>query len=212
MRMRPSAWPYVAAALAVALTVLLKGLLEALLGAGPPLLIYLPAVTFGAWMGGLGPGLMAAALSSTICMLLPLNPVGAFSLENPNDRMRLVVFLAEGLLLSASMERLHAARRRSEASEHEARRYQEELARSEARLRAILDHSPSSIFLKDLEGRYLLANRPVEVLSGSNPGQLTGKDDSALFPPGTAEQFRSTDRTVLRLGEAVASEEDLDGD
>src|SRR6185437_16886083 len=69
MRMRPSARPYIAAALAVGFTVLLKGLLEAALGVGPPLLIYLPAVTFGAWIGGLGPGLLAASLSASICAL-----------------------------------------------------------------------------------------------------------------------------------------------
>ena len=98
------------------------------------------------------------------------------------------------------MEMLHAARRRSEASAREARRYQEELGRSEGRLRAILDNSPSVIFLKDGEGRYLLANRRVEVLTGSTSDQLVGKADADFFPAEIAEQFRSNDRTVLERG------------
>lgn len=210
MRMRPSARPYAAAALAVAFTVLLRGLLESLVGASPPLLVYLPAVTLGAWLGGLGPGLLAAALSSAVCALAPPPWCGPFSLENTRDRVRLVVFLAEGLLLSGSMEMLHAARRRSEASEREARRYQEELARSEARLRAILDNSPSAVFLKDPDGRYLLANRRVEILCGLPGGRIVGKSDADLFPPESAEQFRSGDRAVLERGEAIEGEEALE--
>ena len=59
MRSWPSIRPYAAAGLAVGVTFPIKGLLEAVVGPGPPLLLYLPAVTFGAWLGGLGPGLLA---------------------------------------------------------------------------------------------------------------------------------------------------------
>src|SRR5262249_20877227 len=106
MRSWPSIRPYAAAATAVLLTFLIKGLIEARVGPGPPLLLYLPAVTFGAWLGGLGPGLMASVLSSLICVLAHLPPIGSFSLDNANDRVRLVVFLTEGVLLSGSMEKL----------------------------------------------------------------------------------------------------------
>ncbi len=159
-------------------------------------------MTFGAWLGGLGPGLLAAALGASIWVLEHRPPIGSLALDSAGDRVRLVLFLAEGLLLSGTMEKLHAARRRSEAIAREARRYQEELGRSEARLLAILDNSPSAIFLKDVEGRYLLANRRVEVLSGSARGQLVGRSTADFFPAETAERFRSNDRTVLERGEA----------
>jgi hypothetical protein len=54
---------YVAAALAVGVTFLVKLEIEAWVGAGPPFLLYLPAVTVGARAGGLGPGLLATALA-----------------------------------------------------------------------------------------------------------------------------------------------------
>jgi PAS domain S-box-containing protein len=210
MEINKSTWPYVAAASAVGLTFVLKAAVEALVGAGPPLLLYLPAVTYGAWLGGVGPGLLATAMAAVICVYAHLPPIGAFSLENPNDRFRLVVFLVEGVLLSGLMEMLHAARRRAEGSAREAGRYEEELGRSESRLRAIVDNSPSAIFLKDREGRYLLANRRVEVLTGATRDQLAGRLDADLFPRAAAEQFRSSDRTVLEAGEAIQSEEVLD--
>ena len=99
MEINKSTWPYVAAASAVGLTFVLKAAVEALVGAGPPLLLYLPAVTYGAWLGGVGPGLLATAMAAVICVLVHLPPIGTFSLENPNDRFRLVVFLVEWIPL-----------------------------------------------------------------------------------------------------------------
>ena len=42
------------------------------------------------------------------------------------------------------------------------KRAEQALRESEARLQAMLDHSPSLIFLKDLEGRYLEVNQQFE--------------------------------------------------
>src|SRR6516225_8975115 len=103
-----------AAALAVGLTFALKALIEGWVSPGPPLLIYLPAVTFSAWLGGLGPGLAATALAALFCVHVHLPPIGVLWLHNPNDRFLLVVFLVEGMLLSILVETLHTARRRAE--------------------------------------------------------------------------------------------------
>src|SRR5205085_671802 len=146
-------WQYGTAALAVGLTFALKVLIESWVGPGPPLLIYLPAVTYSAWLGGLGPGLAATALAALVCVYAHLPPIGMFWLYIPNDQFRLAVFLVEGAMLSVLMEGLHASRRRAEANAREAGRYQQELGRSEGQLRAVLDHSPSVIFLKDRAGR-----------------------------------------------------------
>jgi PAS domain S-box-containing protein len=45
------------------------------------------------------------------------------------------------------------------------------------RLQSILDHSTSLIFIKDLQGLYLLANKPFESMHGLRRGQATGKTD-----------------------------------
>ena len=210
--MKSSILHYTAAVLLVGLTLLLKGLLEALVGPGPPLLLYVPAVTFAAWLGGLGPGLLAAALSSCVCLFVHLPPIGSLWLQSANDRVRFVVFIVEGVLLSVCMEMRHSARRRSEASIQEAMQYQDELGRSEGRLRAILDNSPSVILLKDSQGRYLLANRGLEVLTGLTPDRVLGKADADIFPAEVAEKFRSNDLTVLERGEPIEWEEVLGED
>jgi PAS domain S-box-containing protein len=67
------------------------------------------------------------------------------------------------------------------------RRAADEAARAaEARLRAILDHSPSPIFVKDLGGRYLIANDAWSRLWGRTPEQMTGRSDLELDPRNAA--------------------------
>ena len=81
---------------------------------------------------------------------------------------------------------------------------EESLARSEARLRTVLDHVRAAIFLKDLQGRYLLVNRPFADLFGVGEAWVIGKSDRDFLPAGVADRFRANDRQAL---EALAPTE-----
>ena len=76
--MRTALACYSLAVLAVLATALLKGPIEAHVGHGPPFILFLPAVTLGAWYGGLGPGLLATILATIICAFFFIPPVGSF--------------------------------------------------------------------------------------------------------------------------------------
>ncbi|MFS8835343.1 PAS domain S-box protein, partial [Synechococcus sp. WC101] len=80
------------------------------------------------------------------------------------------------------------------------------LQASEARLRAILDGIPFSIFLKDLEGRYLHANRFYLQQRGFELGELIGKLDDELFTPEEAREFREQDQKALQSPDPVSYE------
>ena len=85
-----------------------------------------------------------------------------------------------------------------------------ELARdqSERRLQAILDNSTTVVFLKDLEGRYILINRRYEELFHVTKAAVVGKTDHDIFPKRMADRFRENDQLVLSAGEALEIEED----
>jgi PAS domain S-box-containing protein len=198
---------YGIALLAVGLTYLIKPLVESWVGTGPPLLVYLPAVTVAAWTGGLGPGLLATTVSAFVCVYFHMHPIGSLAIHSPNDQFRLVVFLVESVLISTLMETLHRARRRSEASRREAQQYQETAQRSAATLRAILDNSLAIVFLKDTAGRYTLLNRRFEERFHRAEQDALGKTDYDLFPRRIADVLRANDREVLELGRAEEKEE-----
>ncbi|HLJ49527.1 MAG TPA: PAS domain S-box protein [Bryobacteraceae bacterium] len=90
-------------------------------------------------------------------------------------------------------------------------RKRSELARvqSEARLQAILDNSATIVFLKDLDGRYVLVNRQYKELFDIAGTGITGRTDFEIFPPEVAERFIENDGTVMAAGASLALEESV---
>ncbi|MFZ5496059.1 MAG: PAS domain S-box protein [Verrucomicrobiota bacterium] len=88
------------------------------------------------------------------------------------------------------------------------RKQAEEAVRSSQHLlQAIIDNSTAVIYVKDLEGRYLLLNRRYEELFHVGRKQLAGKTDYDVFPAAVADAFRAFDRQVLAAGKALEAEE-----
>ena len=173
--------------------------------------LYLPMVTLAAWYGGLGSGLTAVFLAGLSWAYYDAHPDYSMLIEEPHDLYRIGSFLIEGILVSVLMDRLLAARRTSEQNAREADRYREASSRNEARLQAILDNSAAPIWLKDVDGRYILANRLYVDLTHPEgvDGSIAGKTDADLFPPEVAEALRAGDRAMLDAGHPTESEEIL---
>ncbi|MEW6544324.1 MAG: PAS domain-containing protein [Nitrospirota bacterium] len=89
----------------------------------------------------------------------------------------------------------------------ERERAEENLAKNRAQLEAILDNSPTMIFLKDPEGRYLLSNRQFEKITHRPSEAILGRTDEDIFPPEQAAAFRANDRRVLDAGVPLLFEE-----
>jgi PAS domain S-box-containing protein len=86
------------------------------------------------------------------------------------------------------------------------REAQQARGESEERLRAIIDNCPSAIFVKDPQGRYLLANKACQVYCGTPVEQVIGKTAHDCFPPNLADNLGADDRKVLQTGEALRYE------
>jgi PAS domain S-box-containing protein len=93
--------------------------------------------------------------------------------------------------------------------EAERLRIESELRGSEQRLQAIINNSKAAIFMKDLQGRYLLMNRECEKLFNITNDWVQGKTDYDLFPPETADMLREKDRQVLAANTALTLEEQI---
>lgn len=89
----------------------------------------------------------------------------------------------------------------------ERKRAEQALRESEARLQAIMDSSTAVIFLKDVEGRYMLVNHEYERLFHVTREEIKGKTDYDIFPREMAEAFRANDLKVLELGTPMEFEE-----
>jgi PAS domain S-box-containing protein len=78
---------------------------------------------------------------------------------------------------------------------------------SQAQLRAIMDHSPLIIFVKDSRGRYLHFNRRFAEVFHLTRAQAVGKTDAELFPTAQAAMYRANDFKVVQARAPLQFEE-----
>ena len=84
---------------------------------------------------------------------------------------------------------------------------EKKIREGQIRLQAFMDNSPSVMFIKDLEGRYIHANKQFQKSFGLTEQQIIGKTDHEIFSREQAAQFRTDDRTVLESGVSREFEE-----
>src|SRR5229473_1487959 len=65
-------------------------------------------------------------------------------------------------------------------------------------LHAILDNSPSAIFLKDIDGCYVLVNKEFQRAFGVTQEKVRGKKADDVFPLAQAKACRDQDLRVLQ--------------
>lgn len=91
----------------------------------------------------------------------------------------------------------------------ERKRAKDALRSSEALLQAVIGSSADAIFVKDLQGRYLLMNRAWADLTGRDPEEVRGKNDTALFGPEEAARVMADDRHIISSASSVMYEHAL---
>ena len=91
----------------------LRGLLSPALGADAPTLAFITAVVGSAILGGTGAGLYATALGAVICVYVFIQPVFAFGPMSTADAVRVVFFVAEGVIISWAIGRIRRSEKRA---------------------------------------------------------------------------------------------------
>jgi PAS domain S-box-containing protein len=178
---------YAVAVLSVAASLLVRWMLRAWFDESVPYLQFFPAILFAAWYGGLGPGMLATALSALSAMYIFLPPAG-FAVGGPPDVMSLGFFAAIGLGISWLNHQMRTAAALS-------------ASRAE-RLDAIINTTVDGIIVIDADGRIESLNRGAERLFGYPESEVLGRNVSMLMPPPYHEEHDSYLKRYLETGEA----------
>jgi len=81
------------------------------------------------------------------------------------------------------------------------RKIEDELQRERVFLRQVIDATPSMIFVKDRDGRFLLGNAALAYSCGTTVGRLTGKTDADFHrTPDQIAHFQQIDHEVMSSG------------
>jgi len=181
---------YGVAPIMVALGLAVRSLLAPVLTSETVYTYFVPSVLVSAWLGGLGPGLVATALSVLAAtFLLPGAPnLSTGSIANA------VAFVLIGGVISWGGELLHQSRRRTMAMTRDA------LAR-EAHLQSILDTVPEAMIVIDERGIMRSFSSAAERLFGYGEDEALGQNVKILMPTPYRENHDGYLQRYIRTGE-----------
>jgi len=171
---------YGVALLAVVLSMVLKLLLEPLIGRDTPFLLAFAAITLSAWYGGHGPGLLATGLAAVVTSYLFLTPTHTFLGLEKN--LRLAVFVLEGVLVSWIAEAMRVAERRASTSSQQVHSQTETLRQSEENFRLLVESVQDyGIFMLDTQGHISSWNAGAQRIKGYSAGEIIGQHLSRFY-------------------------------
>jgi signal transduction histidine kinase len=105
-----------------------------------PFLLFFAAVLVAGWYGGLGPGLVATALAAAASAFFFMAPYQDLRVADPVQRVRLAMFSAEGVFISALAAFHQRARRLADAATAESRRLERQMLRASEEARRLVGH------------------------------------------------------------------------
>jgi PAS domain S-box-containing protein len=83
------------------------------------------------------------------------------------------------------------------------------LVETQSMLHGIVDHASSIIYVKDIDGKFVLVNQQVASFFGVPEAEIVGRTGHDLYPEEIANQFRDNDLIALRAGATTQFEESL---
>ncbi len=88
-------------------------------------------------------------------------------------------------------------------------RIEAELIQQRTQLKAIVDGTSDAVYIKDVDGRYVLCNEAAGRFIGQAPERILGRDDTACFPLPEAQGLMEVDRAIMAGGRISSVEENL---
>lgn len=74
-------------------------------------------------------------------------------------------------------------------------------------LKAVVESTSDAIYIKDVQGKYLMFNQAASGIVGKHADEVVGRDDTAIFPPEEARAVMEGDQGVLAAGVVMTYEE-----
>src|SRR5262249_7074718 len=165
--LRSSAQNYAIAIAAVVAAVLIRWLLDPVMGAALPLVTLFGAVAAAVWVGGYRPAIIAAIFGYFACSALFIEPRGRLALNDLGTLVGLIAYLFTCALIIGIGEAMRIA-------QHRAKERGELLA---VTLRSIGD----AVITTDVEGRIATLNAVAESLTGWSEEEARGQPLDRVF-------------------------------
>jgi PAS domain S-box-containing protein len=223
----PATLRYATAVLFVAVAIVAGQLLDTHLHTAPFVSLFLCAIMFIAWFGGIGPGLLAAALSILAFTYYFVAPIDSFSVA-PTDIPRVVLFAIAALFVASlsaaqrgTAESLRRTRDELQAAVHELarlnqtlqdenaerKRTEQQLRQAERELRLTIDTIPVGVVTFRPDGTAEFFNQSWRDYTGLSLEELKGHPRKVTVHPDDIALVESEWRDHLATGEPYQVEQ-----
>ncbi|MBR7800373.1 EAL domain-containing protein [Undibacterium fentianense] len=149
----------------------------------PMLILFIFPIVLSAMLGGFWPGLLSTSLAAAGIYWLANFPLNGSVKADSTFLLQWMFFVLNGLAVSVLSELLKRSLAKDEQQRH--------------LLDAIVSSTSDAIFVKDLQGRYVLANRAVSQHLEKSLEQVIGAQDSELFHELTATGMSAKDQSIV---------------
>jgi PAS domain S-box-containing protein len=157
---------YAFAAATVALAGIAHALFAPALGQGAPFQTFLLAVAASAWFGGMGPAIVANALSLLVAWYWFVSPVASIGSARIGDVVGLGLFCAIAMAIAGMTSSLRAARQGAMAATPEPSADRAARGLAVAPFPSIADDAPAMIWMTDADGQCVHVNRAAIEFTG----------------------------------------------
>lgn len=158
----------------------------------PVLILFIFPIVLSAMFGGLWPGLLSTSLAASGVYFFSVDVDGNSSFASPWEQFSWFFFVLNGLAISFLSELL----KRSQATDDKHRRL----------LDAIVTGTTDAVFVKDLKGRYVLANQAIANFLEYPLEEVLGADDSKFFNEETTTFIKEKDQQIFEHGQMQTHE------
>ena len=159
------------------------------------LILFMPPIILSALLGGFGPGFLSTLIAALGLDYLAIAPLYSLRVESVHAALHLGFLIITGVTVSLLSELLRHALVKQEFNR--------------GLLSAVVSGTSDAVFVKDIQGRYLLINAAAAAVVGRSVSEIVGRDDCFLFPAETAREVMARDRAIIAGGQNQTLEEQV---
>jgi diguanylate cyclase (GGDEF)-like protein/PAS domain S-box-containing protein len=186
---------YVFALLVTSLMVLVREGIAYGLSDKPMMVLFMMPIILSALMGGLGPGLLSTLVAAAGAYWAIMPPLRMHASLSSYDLFQWAALITNGVAISLLSAVLRHALRRAENQ----RRL----------LDSVVLGTSDAVFIKDIQGRYLMGNQSAAQFIGKTLPEILGKNDTELFDKASGERLMALDKAIMDAGITQTQEESL---
>jgi PAS domain S-box-containing protein len=194
---------YLFAVAAVAFTFTLRIWLIPWTGTGAPFVLFFAAILATSLLAGVGPGICAVLLSMPVAAYVFVMRAGY---PVSQAAFQSLLFAVDGLVVCYLTSLMNKGRKNAEHANRELRSANEEISRSVAHTREVIELAPDAFLQADLNARLTDVNQAACRMLGYDRNELVGKTVFDIIPAEDVPRLEAVRAELLKWGEVVRRE------